>query len=176
MTVTFVGEPTTYFSQPAPTWDELRADPAVQHMDVLMSARSSQNANGNPNRPYRVLVPGNVDDTTTIIDTCADIPADLPAASVVAVEPKPDPNTPPLLIHHYVLTLYSFTCADLYAGRADLGNAPGSQIVWVGAPGTAPLRLPRDIGIGLGQGSPFRAFVVNMHYDNPSKLEGIEDR
>ena len=115
---------------------------------------------------------------TAYVEFCLDVPAlgDTNVAKhVVGFEAVIKPETEKY-IHHY--TLYGVgdadasvptygTCAGQYGGNK-------REMVWLWAPGVMASKLPDQAGIRI-LGSGIKAFVLQVHYDNPSSDTGKVD-
>ena len=47
--------------------------------------------------------------------------------------------------------------------------------LWVFVPGMDPFKMPEDVAFRVGAGTPYRSFVAQIHYWNPTGAEGVVD-
>eukprot|EP00746_Dinoflagellata_sp_MGD_P072423 gnl/MRDRNA2_/MRDRNA2_29396_c1_seq1.p1 gnl/MRDRNA2_/MRDRNA2_29396_c1~~gnl/MRDRNA2_/MRDRNA2_29396_c1_seq1.p1 ORF type:complete len:917 (-),score=149.31 gnl/MRDRNA2_/MRDRNA2_29396_c1_seq1:25-2775(-) len=158
-----------HFFESSPKISDVTSDKNVKQIYLQASS-------GKVGIPYVIPYPGNLDEVTTYINVCVDIPEE---ASAVAYEPFITPGHE-ALVHHMVLFASKFSCADKdFASEEGL---EGLEIVnqfstnlWLYGPGTGTYILPGDLGLPIGGADGFKSFVNNIHYDNPNRDSGITD-
>jgi hypothetical protein len=105
---------------------------------------------------------------TTYICAGFQFPADQ-KYHIVGFEPLKDNLQ---VLHHMVL--YQ-TNTPFTPGYSICNMAPGSTIIWAWAPGEGNLVLPDNVGFPVGLGTGNLYGVVQMHYNNPTRVPGIRD-
>ena len=99
---------------------------------------------------------------------------------IVGFEPLFTPSTKKY-IHHY--TLYGYgdssvspptygTCPDLCYETRCTDNK--RELMWLWAPGLSGSKLPDEAGIRI-LGTGLKAFILQVHYDNPNDDAGMVD-
>jgi len=105
---------------------------------------------------------------TTYICKGFDFPTDQ-KYHIVGFEPLKDNLQ---VLHHMVL--YQTNVA-FPPGYSVCNMAPGATIIYAWAPGEGNLVLPDNVGFPVGAGTDNLYGVLQMHYNNPTRVPGVRD-
>jgi hypothetical protein len=96
---------------------------------------------------------------------------DVETLNIVGFEPIVDDDSR-AFIHHFAVT---------GSTRTNNGQSQNCtfedafELAYVWAPGEGPLALPDDLGVPFGGLYGFNSFMMEIHYNNPDRVEGMVD-
>lgn len=74
-------------------------------------------------------------------------------------------------IHHFSLHARE----EATFTSCDDGDWDFTDMAYVWAPGEGPFALPPNVGGPLGLNGGYQSFRIEIHYDNPSRVQGVSD-
>eukprot|EP00927_Polykrikos_kofoidii_P014800 TRINITY_DN16530_c0_g1_i4.p1 TRINITY_DN16530_c0_g1~~TRINITY_DN16530_c0_g1_i4.p1 ORF type:complete len:1367 (+),score=229.35 TRINITY_DN16530_c0_g1_i4:191-4102(+) len=159
----------SFFGQ-LPTVDSLYENADVRQLSLRMHHCDD------PQAPYIVPTPGNMDDVTTLVNQCFDLPDELKnkEAHLVGFEQYLTPGNE-ALVHHFVLYGSDASCSELGGLITQNTDTTQATQLWAWQSGTGNFIFPASMGFPIGKGTRIKSLFNNVHYDNPTMKRYQED-